>query len=410
MYAERMKRLNVAMKNANLDAIFVSNQKNIQYLTGIRAMMAGNVQPFGDPEGFAVIRNGRCEVLCDGRYFAEVDAHDGVSARLLNAPVSAKEIAARLRESLGGAVKRIGYESDALTYADARDLMALTPELAWEPAEKVVTSLRHCKGADEIALLRKAQKITSDCFEHICGWIRVGMSERDVAFEIDSYLRKNSEGSSFNPIVAFGETGCHPHYTPSPARKLKSGQMVLLDFGAIHNGYCGDLTRMLVMGKANQRHHEVYDLVLAAQQKCLDGIRAGMKCHDADALCRDFFRTMGCDEAFKHGTGHGVGLAIHEPPTLKRTVETILQPGMVVTVEPGLYYEGWGGVRIEDMVVITEKGHTNLTTCPKKLREIGVRAAGGTAKRSAAKRATKKRAATVRLGGKAKRALSRGRN
>jgi Xaa-Pro aminopeptidase len=370
MDTARFDKLTSAMKSAALDAIFVTNPKNVQYLTGIRAMMGGSVQPFNDPEGILLAQPGRCDVLCDGRYFAENNAKPGIKAKLLNAPVTAKEIAARMRELLGSGKKSIGYEADALLYGDAVALMQEMKDLDWKPAEALLAGLRVCKTPAEIELIRKAQAITGDCFEHIAGWIKVGMSERHVAMEIDNYLRTHSEGGSFNPIVAFGETGCHPHYTPSPDRKLQKGQMVLLDFGAIHEGYCGDMTRMLVMGKADARQREVYDLVLAAQQKCLDGIKPGVTCHSLDALCRDYFKSKGCDAAFVHGTGHGVGLAIHEDPRLKQTFQTIVQPGMVVTVEPGLYYEGWGGVRIEDMVVITQNGYDNLTKTSKVLREI----------------------------------------
>jgi len=370
MSENRVDRLRGAMADAGLDAVFVSNPKNVQYLSGFHSMMPGEVQPFGDPEGFVLVQPDRCDLLCDGRYIAGAKKLSGVTAQLIDSPTTASIIAARIRSLLGPKAKTIGFEQDAVLYADGAALLAETQDLAWRPAESILSGLRVIKTRDEIERIRKAQKITGDCFDHVAGWIRPGMSERDVALEIGNYLRVHSEGNSFDAIVAFGETSCNPHYLPSADRKLEKGQLVLLDFGAIYEGYCGDMTRMLVMGKADQRMREVYDLVLEAQQRCLDGIRPGRTGHALDALCRDFFAEKGCADAFQHGTGHGVGLAIHEAPRLKKTIQTKIDIGMVFSVEPGLYYEGWGGVRIEDLVAVTADGHENLTTTPKVLLEV----------------------------------------
>jgi len=370
MDPQRLSRLRDAMRAANLDALFLTNPKNVLYLTGIPPMMEGLVCPFHDPEYFALVQPERLDVLCDGRYIAEIKGRPGFTANLLEAPVSAKVIGDKIKSLLAPSAKAIGYESDAVLHKDAVALMEHLPGFTWKPAEEIPANLRVIKSRDEIETIRKAQALTGQAFEHICKTIRLGMTEKQVALAIGNYLRENSDGNSFNPIVAFGETGAFPHYVPSPDRKLQKGHLVLLDFGGIHKGYCGDLTRMLVMGKADARMREVYDTVLAAQQKCLDGIRPGKTGQELDALCRDHFAFKGCANEFVHGTGHGVGLAIHEPPTLKKTFETKIAPGMVFTVEPGLYYTGWGGVRIEDLVVCTETGHENLTTTPKKLVEI----------------------------------------
>lgn len=370
MDANRVTRLRTAMKAGGVDAVFVSNPKNVLYLTGIPPMMEGLVMPFNDPEYFALVQADRVDVLCDGRYIGAIQGRPGYTTNLLEAPVSASVIGKKIKDLLTPVVKSLGYESDAMLHCDALGLMESIPGISWKKVEESLANLRVIKTRDEIELIRKAQAITSQAFEHVCKVIRVGMSEKDVALEIGNYLRLHSEGNSFNPIVAFGETGAFPHYVPSPDRKLKQGQMVLLDFGGIWKGYCGDLTRMLVMGKADARMREVYDLVLTAQQRCLDGIASGKTCHELDALCRDYFVSKGCGDAFMHGTGHGVGLAIHEDPRIKKTFQNKVAPGMVFTVEPGLYYEGWGGVRIEDLIVATETGHDNLTTTSKTLVEI----------------------------------------
>jgi len=372
MNAARLEKLQRRMQEQGLDAVFVTNPKNVQYLTGFMSMMPGEVQPFGDPEGIVVVHAGQCHLLCDGRYIAGARKLAGATAHEIASPTSARVLAEAMTGIVGAGKKRIGYERDALLYGDAVALMECLPDVVWSPAEEVLAALRVIKTAEEVELLRRAQAITGECFDHMVSFLRVGLSEREVALEIDNYLRRNSEGNSFDPIVAFGETGCNPHYLPSPQRKLEKGQLVLLDFGSIHNGYCGDMTRMVCMGKADGRQREVYDLVLQAQLRCLDGIKPGATCHALDALCRDYFAERGCAEQFAHGTGHGVGLAIHEDPRIKKGFETKIEPGMVFTVEPGLYYVGWGGVRIEDMIVVTETGYDNLTTTPKALVELDV--------------------------------------
>ncbi|MBX3394632.1 MAG: aminopeptidase P family protein [Phycisphaerae bacterium] len=370
MISMRHERLSQAMVQAGLDALFISNPKNVLYLSGFHATMPGEVQSVGDPEAFVLAYRGEIHLLCDGRYIAGAGELNGITPHRIESPTTPKIIADELLRILGPATKVLGYEPDALIHSDAVALLACLGTLECRPAGDIMTGLRMIKTAQEIAELRQAQAITGACFEHVAGRIRVGMSERDVAFEIDTYLRKHSEGNSFSPIVAFGETSARPHYSPNSNRKLESGHLVLLDFGAVHHGYCGDLTRMLVMGKASSRHREVYDLVLKAQLRCLAGIKPGMSWQDIDALCRDYFRDHGCADAFMHGTGHGVGLAIHEPPRLKQTFQEKIAPGMVFTIEPGLYFVGWGGVRIEDMVVATQTGIENLTTTSKELLEV----------------------------------------
>lgn len=372
MNAQRLSRVTEAMKKEGLDALFVSNPKNVLYLTGFKTTMPGEVQHFGDPEGYAVIHDGVCHLLCDGRYIAGAQKLPGVSARKIESPTTAKVFADQITQIVGSAGRTIGYERNAVIHSDATALLELTPNLKWKAAEHILTDLRVRKTPEEIELIRKAQAITGQCFEHMKGWIRVGMTEKQVAVEIETFLRANSEGNSFAPIVGFGETSCNPHYTPSATRKLEKNQIVLLDFGGIYEGYCGDMTRMLYFGKADARYREVYDLVLQAQLKCLAAVRAGVTCHELDSICRDYFKAKNCADAFMHGTGHGVGLAIHEDPRLKQTFQTKIASGMVFSVEPGLYYSGWGGIRIEDLVAATEAGHENLTTTPKDLIEIPV--------------------------------------
>jgi len=370
MDEKRLMRLKAAMDKAGLDAVFVSNPKNVKYLTGFKTMMPGEVQGFGDPEGFTLVHADRCDFLCDGRYIEGARQLSGVTAQLLEPPVTAESISNKVKELLPSGAKTLGFERDALLYIDGTGLIEHMKGTTLKPAEELFLDLRIRKTPEEIELLRKAQAITGDCFEHISKFIRIGMTEREVALEIDNFLRTNSEGNSFDPIVSFGETCCNPHYLPDPDRKLEKGHMVLLDFGSIYKGYCGDMTRMIYMGEPDVRMREVYEIVLAAQLACLDAIKPGVTGQDLDRVVRNTYEKKGCLENFLHGTGHGVGLAIHEAPRIKQGFETVIEPGMVFTVEPGLYFAGWGGVRIEDMVAATETGHDNLTTTSKELFTI----------------------------------------
>lgn len=370
MNAIRIKLARAAMQKAGLDAVFVTNPKNVKYLTGFKTILPGEVQNFGDPEGFALLHGKQCDLLCDGRYIEGAKKLPGVSAQLLDSPTNAKTIGQKIKQLLPAGVRRLGLERNALLHSDAVDLTKHLKGVTFKPAEDLFMSLRVCKTPDEVRLIRKAQAITSDCFDHVAKFIRLGMNERQVALEVENYMRTHSEGNSFDPIIAFGETSSQPHYVPDPKRKLKKGQMVLVDCGAIYKGYCGDMTRMLFMGKADARYRKVYNQVLQAQLKCLAAIRPGVTGHAMDMVVRDSFKAEGCLDRFLHGTGHGVGLVIHEDPRIKQGFKTVLKPGMVFSVEPGLYYAGWGGIRIEDLVVVTKTGYQNLTRTPKRLIEI----------------------------------------
>ncbi len=372
MDEKRLGLLKTAMGKAGLDAVFVSNPKNVKYLTGFKTMMPGEVQAFGDPEGFALVHSERCDFLCDGRYIDGARQLSGVTAQQLEPPVTAETVATKMKELLPSGTKTVGFEQDALLYIDGIGLTEHLAGMSLKPAEDLFSDLRLCKSPDEIELIRQAQNITCDAFDHIAKVIRVGMTEREVALEIDSYLRSHGEGCSFDTIAAFGETGCHPHYIPDPERKLEKGQLVLLDFGAIHKGYAGDMTRMICMGKADERMREVYSIVQEAQLAGLSAIKPGVAAQDIDMAVRKVYEKHGCLDRFLHGTGHGVGLAVHEPPRIRQGFDTEIKPGMVFTVEPGLYYVDWGGIRIEDMIAVTETGYDNLTRSSKDLLELDV--------------------------------------
>lgn len=236
------------------------------------------------------------------------------------------------------------------------------------PVSGWVEQLRLIKTEDELAILQRAADIADETFEHICTYIRPGVSELDVANEMERYMRSlGATQSSFDSIVASGVRGALPHGVASD-KLIEEGELVTLDFGALYNGYISDITRTVAVGEPSEQMKEVYEIVLAAQKRGVEQIRPGMKASEADKVVRDVIVEKGYGEAFGHSTGHGIGLEVHEMPALSSRNDTVLQCGMTVTVEPGIYLPGIGGVRIEDDIVLTETGNRRLTKSSKELR------------------------------------------
>jgi Xaa-Pro aminopeptidase len=230
--------------------------------------------------------------------------------------------------------------------------------------------MRWLKTPDEVAAIRRSLCVAEAAFTGVLPLVRAGAVERDIAVALEEQLRRRgSQRLPFEIIVASGPRSALPHGVASD-RVIGPGECVTLDFGAVVNGYVSDCTRTVVTAPVAARHREVYGVVLAAQQAALDGLRPGMTGREADALARQIIGAAGYAEAFGHSLGHGVGLAVHEGPTLSPREEAVLEPGAVVTVEPGVYLAEWGGVRIEDLVVVTENGCENLTALPKDLIEV----------------------------------------
>lgn len=368
--AQRLQRLKASMRDRGLDALFVSQPQNVYYLTGFRCRSWNLCQPLGDPEGFVLVEPERLTFLCDDRYDPSAAKAAGADHVRITSPPGVDALARELKTLLDRRGLSLGFEPSGLLHADAVGLIAATDPLRWQPADDLLMNQRILKDRAELDLLREAARVTDAACAHVVGRLRLGMSEHDVADEIGNYLRRNSEGLAFDTIVAFDAAAAAPHYHPSRQNKTRKGSLVLMDFGGVWEGYHGDLTRCAFMGKADGRQREIYEHVLQSQQAGLAGIRPGLTEGQADAFCRDYFSRYRLADRFIHGTGHGVGLAIHEPPRLKQSLTTPLAAGMVVTVEPGLYIEGWGGIRIEDVVIVTDSGSENITHAPKQLMEI----------------------------------------
>jgi Xaa-Pro aminopeptidase len=266
----------------------------------------------------------------------------------------------------------VGIEAADLTVA-RRDDLAAAAQAADVPLElnstrRLVEAQRVVKDAEEIAAIERAVTITDQTFAHLRTYLRPGLSEREVAWEIERVMRTlGADGLAFPSIVASGPNAALPHAVPTD-RPLAAGEAITIDMGARFAGYCSDMTRTVCLGAAPDALRDAFDAVLAAQQTCEEGLHPGMNGQEIDALARDVLEARGRGEQYLHGTGHGLGLEIHEDPYLGRLgAEHIVEPGMVITVEPGVYIPGWGGVRIEDTVLVTQEGRRILTTSPKDL-------------------------------------------
>ena len=265
-------------------------------------------------------------------------------------------------------IKKLGYETNGLTVDLLEEIRnALSPEVQLIPTKGLIEGLRARKDPEEIDLLRKAAAITDDAFEHIKQYIKPGVSERELALELEFFMRQHGAmKTAFDIILVSGPRTTLQHGQPSD-RKIEPGDFVLIDFGAVYQHYCSDMTRTLVVGRLSKEQEKVYNAVKCAQEKSLELLRAGAKGAEAARAARAIIEEAGYGDYTGHGLGHGVGLEVHEEPYIRGSGDLILEEGHVVTAEPGIYIQGWGGVRIEDTVVIRKDGCERLTRSSKDL-------------------------------------------
>jgi Xaa-Pro aminopeptidase len=336
-------------------ALLVKSEPNRFYLTGFRSS-----------DGFLLISRDRAVFYTDSRYIEAARAAVG------HLPVSlSTNPMVHIREWL--AEENIGtlyIEADATT---VRSLAALRKALDGvtiaeeDTFDRLIADLRSVKSDTELAAMRRAQEMTDDTFAYIAERIAAGRTERDVMLDMEMYMRRlGSEGVAFNFVVVSGKNSSLPHGVPTD-KVIERGDFVTMDFGAVVNGYRSDMTRTVAVGTISDEQRRVYDTVLEAQTAALAAIRAGVVCKDVDKVARDLIARAGYGDCFGHALGHSVGIAVHEAPTLSTRCDTVLKAGTMMTVEPGIYLEGKFGVRIEDMVLITEDGYENFTKSPKNL-------------------------------------------
>src|SRR5579875_277228 len=363
MSQETMKALRSWLTEPGLDAFLVTQPQNRSYLSGW-------LNDDGEGAGSLLIGQQQ-QILLTNPLYAEVAGKEAQGWRVVVPP--AREYA----EAIVGLAKEYGWQSlgieaSVMTVAEYEKLRKAGEGIfTVQPVEEdVVRRLREVKQPQEIELLKRAIAITDQTFAHLCQWIQPGMTEKEVAFDISRYMiEQGADEVAFPSIVASGPNGSMPHAHPSD-RAIQCGELVTIDMGARYKGYCADMTRTICLGEPSEpRMRELYDIVLSAMRTCEAGLRAGMSGKEADALARDVLEAANLGEYYIHSTGHGVGLQIHEGPSLSaRAPEDVgLPAGSVVTVEPGVYIPGWSGLRIEDCVLVKEGGHEVLTQSPTEL-------------------------------------------
>ena len=361
-YSKRIGTLRRRMGTLTVPGLVVTHLPDVQWLCGFT----------GSSAALAVTRRG-CRLFTDGRYTAQA-AEEVKGAKVQIVPSAPAVVAVQwLAVQLAGS-GGVGFDSAHTSVAELERWRAALPaglrRKLLTPVLSPVEQLRWLKDEDELAIMADAARLGDGLFAHLLGFIRPGLTEVAVAAELEYQARvRGAEGMSFESIVASGMRSALPHGRASQARLPRHG-FLTLDFGVILKGYCSDMTRTVCLGKPTTREREVYEAVLVAQETAVAAVTAGVECGTVDEAARGVLRRAGMAEAFSHSTGHGVGIEIHEGPRIGAGQKDRLAPGMVITIEPGAYFAGEFGVRIEDMVVVTRSGGMVLTHSPKALIEL----------------------------------------
>ena len=350
-----LKRMLQYLAEHELEAVCVSKTESVRYISG-----------FSGSSGILFVTRRQAYLLTDFRYVeqAQIQAPDFEVIRITGNPYAVVfELCKNNR------IQEIGFEGDSVTWTVYNAMVTALPQISLKSVR--LDTLRFVKTEAEIELIKKAANIADQAFQSVLSYLRPGIREDEVAAEIEYSMRRlGSERPAFDTIVASGVRGALPHGVAS-AKVLERGELVTLDFGAVYQGYHSDMTRTVAIGAATSRQKDIYRIVLEAQLAGLNAVRSGSDCGVVDQTARDIINQAGFSDCFGHGLGHSVGLAIHEEPRLSSSAAGIsLTAGMVVTVEPGIYIPGWGGVRIEDLVVVTSGGREIITASSKDLIEI----------------------------------------
>ena len=350
---ERLGLLSAGLAEG-VDAALITSGVSRRYLTGMPSS-AGTL---------LVFRQGPAYLIIDSRYIEKArKAAQGCQVILQ------RRLPAQVKELLGRhGAKRLAVESDYMTLGEYLQFQRQLPDVELEMDGKLSALLRQMravKAPEELEAIQRAQAITDAAFTHILNYIRPGRTEREIAGELmDFCYRQGSQGPSFDYIVVSGANSSMPHGVPT-GKAVERGDFVTMDFGCMVDGYCSDMTRTVAVGEADEEHRRVYAVVLAAQKAAIAAAKAGVPGRVVDLAARQVIADAGYGPCFGHSTGHSLGLEIHESPLFAPSEETLMQPGMVITVEPGIYLEGKFGVRIEDMVFLTGDGNRDLTASPK---------------------------------------------
>jgi Xaa-Pro aminopeptidase len=339
-------------KNDNLDAMLFFSPENRFWLTDFHSSL-----------GFLFVINQEKHLFVDGRYITS--AWKSIKDKQVQVHLwkNWADIKKFLQEKN---IQRIGFEKEYITVAQLEKWQKETPEINWRGVK--TSKIRMIKTEKEISRMNRAAQITDQVYQKILKVVRPGMSEKDLAKIIrNSFEELGADGLSFDTIVVSGENGALPHGQPSD-KIIKKDELITVDFGCKYQGYCSDFTRTFAVGKEiSPKLKEIYQIVQEAQWKGIQSVKPGIKCSEIDKIVRDYIQQKGYGEYFIHSTGHGLGIEVHEAPSISWLDNTILQPGMVITIEPGIYIPDLGGVRIEDDVLVTKDGFELLTNSPREL-------------------------------------------
>ena len=356
LYEERLNSIRKIMDSSHLDGILFSSLENIRYLCG-----------FTGTDGAFLITQKESFFLTDSRYWTQAD-EEVKGSQIIHYKKKMEGIASFL---LDLKLKNIGFESSFLTYSSHQFLLErLAHQTNLIPLEDELKNLRAVKDAQELTLIRRAIDISSNAFFHIMEILKEGVLEKEAAQEMESFMKRNSaDAIGFDIIIASGKRSALPHGRAS-GKRIEKGDFILIDFGSGFQGYHSDQTRTMVCGKPSLEQQKIYQIVKEAHDKAIEKVRPDIPLSEVDGAARDHIRNQGYGEYFGHGTGHGIGLAVHEDPVVNSENKGLVQEGMVFTIEPGIYMPDWGGVRIEDMIRVTSHGAEVLTYLPDELREI----------------------------------------
>ena len=337
IYSKRQQDLRMVLDERGLDGMLITNLTNVRYISGFTGSAASCLIT---PEGQYFIT--------DGRYIEQSKAQVKGFKRFIDMGSHLSQIKDNKLNSNGF---KLAFEGDHMSYARYENMISMFPNTKWENSSMILEDLAAVKDDHELECIRTAVEVTDKVYEEILPMLRPGFTEKQVANTMVSKYREYAEGEAYSPIVATGPNGALPHAIPTD-REFQNGDFIVIDAAAKYGGYHADMTRTPVVGKATEKHKEVYSIVKEAQQRGCDIAKAGVPCKEVDAATREYIGEMGYGKYYTHGTGHGLGLEIHTSPRFSPQSEQVLEVNNVMTIEPGIYLAGWGGVRIEDDVII----------------------------------------------------------
>lgn len=348
-----INRINKLTESGLADCFFISSPENLYYFSG-----------FTGGEGALFLDEKRRILFTDSRYTVQAK-NEAKDFEIID--IADKTFSSFLRNET---VSSVGFEEDFVTFKSYLSLTGISDKVKWMPVSDKIYEIRMIKDELELSYIKKAAEIADSAFSYVLPFIEAGRTEKEIALKLEFFMRENgASATSFETISASGIRSALPHGVATD-KKIENGDFLTLDFGCKYKGYSSDMTRTVVIGKASDKQKLIYETVLFAQKSALLEITSGALANVIDSVARNIIKDAGFGKYFGHGLGHSLGLNVHEAPSLSPKNDTILLPNMLMTVEPGIYIEDFGGVRIEDLVIIRENGHENLTHSPKELLEL----------------------------------------